>query len=127
MLMKGAKLSSETWARGEGGVMRKIKDEPHAKRRGWLKNNNSPGDFTRALRCGAKTRKGTVCKAPAMANGRCRLHGGKSTGPKTPEGLARSRQANWKHGFYSVEAVEERRFIRALLRENRDLIARMGG
>ncbi|PFC15092.1 HGGxSTG domain-containing protein [Bacillus cereus] len=33
--------------------------------------------------CGAKTRKGTACqKAGIGKNGRCRLHGGKSTGPK---------------------------------------------
>lgn len=30
--------------------------------------------------CGAKTRGGGACKRPAMANGRCNLHGGKSTG-----------------------------------------------
>jgi len=32
-----------------------------------------------------------------MPNGRCKVHGGKSTGPRTPEGLQRSRRANWKH------------------------------
>jgi hypothetical protein len=31
--------------------------------------------------CGAKTRAGTPCKGKAMYNGRCRMHGGKSTGP----------------------------------------------
>ncbi|GAB7388985.1 hypothetical protein BSNK01_28230 [Bacillaceae bacterium] len=31
--------------------------------------------------CGAKTRSGAPCKNRPMANGRCRLHGGKSTGP----------------------------------------------
>lgn len=30
--------------------------------------------------CGAKKRSGGECKQPAMPNGRCRLHGGKSTG-----------------------------------------------
>src|SRR5262249_1624075 len=45
-------------------------------RRGSLKNGNSPGDFSKAPRCGAKTRKGTACQAPAMRNGRCQLHGG---------------------------------------------------
>ena len=34
---------------------------------------------------------------PAMRNGRCRMHGGTSTGPRTLEGLARSRRAHWKH------------------------------
>jgi len=30
---------------------------------------------------GAKTRSGSPCKNRPMANGRCRMHGGKSTGP----------------------------------------------
>ena len=29
------------------------------------------------------------CRAWAMENGRCRVHGGASTGPRTPEGKAR--------------------------------------
>lgn len=33
-------------------------------------------------KCGAKTRSGGVCQKWAMPNGRCRLHGGLSTGPK---------------------------------------------
>ncbi len=37
------------------------------------------------------------------------MHGGRSTGPRTVEGLARSRRARWKHGDYSVERVKERR------------------
>jgi hypothetical protein len=43
-----------------------------------------------------------------MPNGRCKIHGGKSTGPRTPEGLERSRRANWKHGHFSREAKAER-------------------
>jgi hypothetical protein len=87
-------------------------DEPQARRRGWLKNGNPPGDFMKAARCGAKTRRGTACQGPAMTNGRCRMHGGQSTGPRTPEGLERSRRARWKHGCYSRE-------MRELLAENR--------
>jgi hypothetical protein len=42
-------------------------------------------------RCGAKTRAGGACKAPSVhGKARCRMHGGCSTGPKTPEGKARS-------------------------------------
>jgi hypothetical protein len=41
------------------------------------------------------------------------LHGGKSTGPGTPEGLARSQRARWKHGGYSVEARREYRRLKA--------------
>jgi hypothetical protein len=36
------------------------------------------------------------------------MHGGKSTGPRTPEGLENSRRANRKHGHYSAEAKAER-------------------
>jgi hypothetical protein len=57
-------------------------NEPHEPRRGWLKNGNPPGDFSTAQKCGAKTRRLTACQCPAMKNGRCRLHGGLSTGPE---------------------------------------------
>ena len=37
--------------------------------------------------CGAHARStGSPCEAKALTNGRCKLHGGLSTGPKTPEG-----------------------------------------
>ena len=37
--------------------------------------------------CGAYARStGKPCQAGAMRNGRCRNHGGLSTGPKSPEG-----------------------------------------
>ena len=37
--------------------------------------------------CGAYARTTQLpCKAKALANGKCKLHGGLSTGPKTPEG-----------------------------------------
>jgi hypothetical protein len=64
-------------------------DEPHAQRRGHLKYGNGSGDFLLGPRCAAKTRRQTACQAPAMKNGRCRMHGGKSTGPRTPEGSRR--------------------------------------
>jgi hypothetical protein len=38
-----------------------------------------------------------------------RMHGGTSTGPRTPEGLARSKRAAWKHGRYSAETLAARR------------------
>jgi hypothetical protein len=77
-----------------------------------LKNGNPPGDLTQVARCGAKTRRQTPCQSPAMKNGRCQMHGGKSTGPRTAAGLERSRRARWKHGAYSRETRE-------LLAENR--------
>lgn len=44
--------------------------------------------------CGAKTRAGTPCKNRAMPNGRCRMHGGKSTGPKDKEKKSRDMKNN---------------------------------
>ena len=85
-------------------MAKKREDEPHAQRNGRLKYGNPSGDLSTAERCGARTRRGTSCAAPAMRNGRCRLHGGLSTGPRTPEGLARSRSARLVHGMYSAES-----------------------
>ena len=65
-------------------------------------------------RCGARTRSGSTCKSPAMPNGRYRMHGGKSTGPRTPDGLARMRRAKTRHGGYSEEHRRLMRYIRAL-------------
>lgn len=43
--------------------------------------------------CGAKTRAGTPCKQrDVFANGRCKFHGGASTGPVTEAGKAQARK-----------------------------------
>jgi hypothetical protein len=77
-----------------------------------------------APRCGAHSKgTGRPCNAPAMPNGRCRMHGGKSTGPRTPEGLERSRKANWKHGGYSADAIADRRKAAEALRLLHRLVA----
>lgn len=68
-----------------------------------------------APRCGARTRAGTACNAPAMANKvRCRLHGGLSTGPRTFEGRERIREANTKDGRYSAESRQFAKLIKIL-------------
>ena len=57
-------------------------------------------------RCGAKTRRGTPCQRPARkVNGRCRLHGGRSTGAKTQEGRAKIAAANLKTGEFTKEKI----------------------
>ena len=97
--------------------------QPRLKQRGWLKNGNPPGDFSKAPRCGAKNRRGMPCQCPAMANGRCRLHGGLSTGPKTAEGIERIQRALTKHGMYSKRARVERQQYRAVLLQCRETLA----
>src|SRR5436190_17488222 len=67
-------------------------------------------------RCGAKTRRGSPCQSPAMPNGRCRMHGGPSTG--APKG---NRNA-WKHGRFTAEAIARRREVADLLRTVRELL-----
>lgn len=68
--------------------------------------------------CGAKARTNghQPCRQPAMANGRCRLHGGKCTGVRTKEGRRRIKEANTKHGFYSAESMAERRAVREMIK-----------
>lgn len=44
--------------------------------------------------CGARCRDGHACRAPRVSGARrCKLHGGKSTGARTPEGRERCRAA----------------------------------
>jgi len=50
------------------------------------------------MQCGAKTRSSGTCKSPAMENGRCRMHGGKSK-----KGIE---SGTYKHGLYSKYAGE---------------------
>jgi hypothetical protein len=104
-----------------------MKGQPHAGRHGWLKHGNPPGDLSTVARCGAKTRRGTPCKGPAMTNGRCRMHGGTSTGPRTPEGLERSRKARLKHGAYSREFREIRAAARIRRKTLRELLDSLDG
>jgi hypothetical protein len=92
-------------------------------RRGRLKNGNPSGDYLAAPRCGACTRAGHACRQPAMKNGRCRFHGGKSTGPRTAAGLERARTARLVHGFRSAEIIDLRKAAAATSRRLRALLS----
>ena len=62
------------------------------------------GDRWEGIRCGAKTRSGTVCQRPAYKrNGKCHLRGGASTGPRTKDGIARIKAVNTTHGRTTKE------------------------
>lgn len=76
-------------------------------------------------RCGARCRRngGAPCRAAAIrGRTRCRLHGGKSTGPRDQgrEALAKLR---WKHGRRSKLAQQERQLAREALNELRRLLS----
>jgi hypothetical protein len=88
--------------------------------RGRLKNGATGGDPSTAPRCGAKTRSGSACQCPAIrGKGRCKLHGGRSTGPPTTEGRDRISRANWKHGLYTKAHREHARDRREAFRDIR--------
>jgi hypothetical protein len=87
---------------------------PENKRRGRRKNSNPAGDLKKGVTMWCKDSRGTFCRYPAMRNGRCRLHGGLSPGPKTAESIERIRRAVTKHGNYSNRAKEERAEYRGL-------------
>ena len=71
----------------------------------WLYGPNWQG-----VRCEALTRRGTLCQRPArLPVGRCKLHGGASTGPRTKEGLTRLTEARTKHGKFTKEKRAEAR------------------
>ena len=64
-------------------------------------------------RCGATSkRSGLQCGAVAIrGKGRCRSHGGRSTGPKSIEGRARRAEARTVHGRDTPKARNEIREV----------------
>ena len=83
------------------------------------------------VKCGAYARStGNPCQAKALANGRCKNHGGMSTGPKTTEGrkaiaeatrqrMASGQQERVLEGFYSWLAAGGREKL-SRLAKNRE-------
>lgn len=61
-------------------------------------------------RCGARCRRngGAPCRAPAIkGKARCRMHGGKSSGP-SPAGRETLAGLRWKHGLRSSASISAR-------------------
>jgi hypothetical protein len=79
-----------------------------------------PAQLAQAKRCGAKTRGargGRPCRSPAMANGRCRMHGGRSGGPLG------ARNGAYKHGKFTREAREISKYFTELAKVGEELLA----
>lgn len=80
------------------------------------------GPMGESPRCGAKTRGGKPCRAPAVqGKRRCRMHGG-SLGSGAPPGNKNA----LKNGRYTKEAIEQRRQARELMRQSLKLIVDIG-
>jgi hypothetical protein len=80
---------------------------------------------TRAMRCsprcGATTRSGVSCQAPAVrGKQRCRMHGGAS-GTGAPKG---NRNA-LKSGLHTRAMIEQRRAVSALLQRSRQMLGEL--
>ena len=75
------------------------------------------GGRIRCLQCSAKSKRtGQQCRAPAIAGKtKCRFHGGKSIGPKTPEGRQRCAEARTVHGLETASMRLERSLASARL------------
>jgi hypothetical protein len=74
-----------------------------------------------APRCGAQTRQGRACQAPAIrGKRRCRKHGGHGSG--SPRG----NQHALKHGRYTAQAIAERRQVRQLWRTLKAMLRQLG-
>ncbi|MDB2439173.1 hypothetical protein N9W89_10685 [Hellea sp.] len=71
--------------------------------------SNNPMQTNSTGLCGAKTRSGRSCLNGQMSNGRCRMHGGLSTG--APVGY----QNALKHGRYSAKAKREKLRVQRLV------------
>ena len=81
------------------------------------------GPMRASPRCGARTRNGTPCQAPAVnGKARCRMHGG-ARGSGAPIG----NQNALKHGMYTKAALEERRALRSLIREMEESLHEIEG
>ena len=91
--------------------------------RGRLKNGAPGGDYLAAPRCGARTRAGGSCQQPAMPNGRCRLHGGKSTGARTEAGRERLRRIHTTHGGYGRDSLAWFRRVDTFIAETKLFMA----
>lgn len=74
-------------------------------------------------RCGARTRSGDPCRAPALrGKTRCRMHGG-AAGSGAPFGNGNA----LTHGFFTREAIDERKFVRIVLIEAENLLRSLSG
>jgi uncharacterized protein YjcR len=79
------------------------------------------GPMLSSQRCGARTRSGKPCRSPAVSGKRrCRMHGG-APGSGAPRGNKNA----LKHGFFTREAIAERRQLRQLIRQSRNLLLKI--
>jgi hypothetical protein len=76
------------------------------------------GPMLESPRCGARTRRGTTCRAPAVGGRmRCRMHGG-AKGSGAPYGNKNA----LKHGGFTKEALADLAELRELIAVAKELM-----
>lgn len=84
-------------------------------------HKRNTGPMLSSPRCGAKTRRGELCRSPAVSGkARCRMHGG-AQGSGAPRGNQNAR----KSGLYTREAKARRGSVRDYLRQAQSTIAKL--
>ena len=85
-------------------------------------NGENYYSFNNAPRCGAKTRRGTACQAPAVRErARCRLHGcGRGSGAPIGNAYAVT------HGFTTTEAKLFRKEVKQVIKASHALAKKIG-
>lgn len=74
--------------------------------------------FLSSPRCGAKTRRGGYCNAPAVnRKKRCRMHGG-AEGSGAPKGNNNA----LKHGMHTAEAILQRVYMKKLIKSAQNFL-----
>src|SRR5262245_59871595 len=91
-----------------------------------VRTASKPRKVSRGSRCGAWARsRGRACHGWKMPNGRCRVHGGKSTGARTLEGRARlseKAKAEWRTWREERSLPEDWRWIDSRPQECRTVV-----
>ena len=83
-----------------------------------MTHTRNVGPMINSPRCGAKTRKGSPCKAPSVrGRRRCRLHGG-APGSGAPKGNKNA----LKTGLYTKAAIEDRKQLSQLIKIYRETL-----
>jgi glucans biosynthesis protein len=85
------------------------------------RHQRNTGPMLTSPRCGARTRSGKPCMAPAVSGKRrCRMHGG-APGSGAPVGNKNA----LKHGRFTRKAIARRRGLRNLVRQAYRLTLKM--
>ena len=85
-----------------------------------MRPNRDPTRLQEAPRCHARSKRtGKPCRAPAVRGYKvCRMHGARGGAP-------RGNKNAMKHGYYSEQAIQQRKAVAELIRRSREIVGSM--